>query len=194
MEIRDVRRGDLDAVVEIYEHSVRSGVANCDLADHSLRSREARDAWLQAHEGPYQAFVADVDGYVAGWSCLSPYDGRPCFVAAAYTSTYVHSDMRGRGIGRALRVHLIDHATKAGMVTLISRVFARNSASLHLTESLGFRRVGTLHQVVNRDGEYWDAVLYELVLGAAKPGLPGGPVSRIAGGPGVTAGMPLGGS
>jgi L-amino acid N-acyltransferase len=162
--IREVRLSDIDRVVEIYEQGVKAGMANCDLADHTLSTHAAQQEWLQSRQGAYQAFVAEVDGTVAGWSCLSPYDRRPCFASTAYTSTYVDNRLQGRGIGRALRVHLIDYAARIGMQTLISRVFAKNSASIHLTESLGFRKVGTLHRVVCRDGEFWDALLYERLL------------------------------
>jgi phosphinothricin acetyltransferase len=168
--IREVRLSDIDSVVEIYEQGVKAGIANCDLADHSLSTHAAQQEWLESRRGPYQAFVAEVDGAVAGWSCLSPYDRRPCFASTAYTSTYVDSRLQGRGIGRALRVHLIDHAERVGMQTLISRIFAKNPASIHLTESLGFRKVGTLHRVVCRDGDFWDALLYERVLATEPTG------------------------
>jgi L-amino acid N-acyltransferase len=101
---------------------------------------------------------------VAGWACLSPFVEKSCFERTAYTSTYVSRDYRGRGIGRALREHVISEARRLGFHSLVNRIFTRNDVSVRLTEQLGFVRVGTLRQVIWKEGDYWDAALYQLLL------------------------------
>ncbi|HKY16159.1 MAG TPA: GNAT family N-acetyltransferase [Microthrixaceae bacterium] len=68
---------------------------------------------------------------------------------------------RGRGVGTALILTLVDEAVRLGMTTIGLRVFAQNRDALRVYERLGFVRTG---QHVERTllGERWDAV--ELTL------------------------------
>lgn len=159
--IRPGRAHDLARIVEIYNQAVASGVSNCDLADVAV---EDRLDWLDEHQGRFPLFVAEVDNQVAGWTCLSPFVTKACFDGTAYSSTYVAKEFTRRGIGRRLREHVIAQARVLGFHCIVNRIFTRNAASVALTEQLGFVRVGLLREVIWRDGEYWDAALYELIL------------------------------
>ncbi len=148
-------------LVSIYNDSVEDGVSNCDLSelDESAGAR-----WLADHRGRFPLFVAEIENDVAGWACLSPFVDKKCFDRTAYSSTYVGKRFRRRGVGRALRSHVIEHARELGFHSIVNRIFTRNSASVTLTEQLGFVRIGVLREVVWRDNEYWDVSLYQLIL------------------------------
>jgi L-amino acid N-acyltransferase YncA len=159
--IRFPREEDLERLASIYNEAVEDGVSNCDLSDVT----EAELAsWLDLHHGRFPLFVAEVEGEVAGWACLSPFVPKSCFDRTAYTSTYVGKRFRYRGVGLTLREHVIMQARVLGFHTLVNRIFTRNVASLTLTERLGFVRIGLLREVIWRHGEYWDAALYQLIL------------------------------
>jgi phosphinothricin acetyltransferase len=161
MVIRRPRGGDLDRIAEIYNDAVHAGVSTCDLSD---TAPEDAAGWVEEHQGRFPLYVGEVGGEVAGWTCLSPFVDKACFDRTAYTSTYVGQGFQRRGIGRVLREHIIDEARELGFHSLVNRIFTRNTASVTLTEDLGFVRVGVLHEVIWRDGSYWDAALYELIL------------------------------
>ncbi len=161
VSIRSARPEDLSDIVAIYEDAVADGVSNCDLTGLPA---DQQAVWLANHDGRFPLFVAELDGQVAGWACLSVFVARTCFDRTAYTSTYVSKQLRRRGVGRRLREHVIEQARALGFHSLVNRIFTNNLASLHLTETLGFMRIGVLREVIWKDGEYWDAALYEFVL------------------------------
>lgn len=159
--IRSASEGDLERIVSIYNEAVEDGMSNCDLSEVAAGERAA---WLERHQGRFPLFAAEVEQQVAGWACLSPFVLKGCFDRTAYTSTYVGKRFRRRGIGLALREHVIAQARALGFHSLVNRIFTRNVASVTLTERLGFARTGLLREVIWRDGEYWDAALYQLIL------------------------------
>lgn len=161
MLIRSPREEDLDRLLSIYNEAVEDGVSNCDLSE--VTQAEFAD-WMDLHQGRFPLFVAEVEREVAGWACLSPFLLKGCFDRTAYTSTYVSKRFRRRGVGLALREHVIAQARALGFHSLVNRIFTRNTASVTLTERLGFARIGLLREVIWRDGEYWDAALYQLIL------------------------------
>jgi phosphinothricin acetyltransferase len=109
-------------------------------------------------------WVAEDDEGVIGWVALSPYDAKPCFHRTATFATYVDRRARGQGIGKLLRMRMIDAARAAGFHALVNRVWANNAASIALAEHFGFRKVGHFTDLVELDGQYIDCLFYELLL------------------------------
>jgi phosphinothricin acetyltransferase len=161
VEIRAAEPADLGPIVEIYNEGVEDGVATCDL---SATTADERREWFAAHASPYGIWVAKVDG-VVGWISLSPYDAKPCFARTGMLSTYVRRAWRGRQVGSALRVHVVEEAERRGFHTLISRVWANNPQSIALVRKFGWRQVGHIEEAVFRDGEYVDCLLFQHVFG-----------------------------
>lgn len=60
-------------------------------------------------------------------------DDKTCEFALAVADAWQH-----RGIGRALMLHLIDHAAAAGIETMVGDVLASNAPMLHFMHALGF--------------------------------------------------------
>lgn len=52
---------------------------------------------------------------------------------------FVRTDWKGRGLGRALMLRLIDHARDSALAALYSEVLAENDRMLRLCRELGFR-------------------------------------------------------
>lgn len=159
--IRVARRSDLDQITSIYDEAVTTRTSNCDLTP---RTHDRAREWFKEHEHPYAIWVADDDGIVRGWTALSPYDSKPCFRRTATSSTYVRSRDRRKGIGTALRSHLIAEAQTRGFRALVNRIFADNDVSVRLTKKLGFLEIGHMHAVAEVDGEPRDCVLLQLLL------------------------------
>lgn len=161
MLIRAARLSDLDAITRIYDEATVSGTSNCDLTP---RTRERARRWFEEHVSPFAIWVAQLDDEIVGWTALSPYDPKPCFRRTATSSTYVFSADRGRGIGTALRRHLIAEARRRGFHSLVNRIFADNEVSVALTKKLGFSQVGYMHAIAEVGGETRDCVFLQLVL------------------------------
>ncbi|MGW3960871.1 N-acetyltransferase family protein [Amycolatopsis sp. NPDC005003] len=164
--IRAAGTGDVAAITEIYNQAVRDGTATCDLSDVAPADR-AR--WLERHRHRHGVWVADLDGTVAGWVLLAPYDPKPCFHRTATFSTYVRREQRHRGVGTALRRHMIDEARGRGLHALVNRVWATNEASIALAKQFGFRQVAHLPELVEIGGHYVDCLLFELLLDRLGP-------------------------
>lgn len=77
-------------------------------------------------------------------------------------SLYVGADSRSRGVGKALLLELIARSEAKGYWTLMSSVFAENSASRALHKACGFREVGYREKItVAADGKWHDTILIE---------------------------------
>jgi len=67
----------------------------------------------------------------------------------------VRRDARGLGVGRRLIAACIDEARRAdGLEMLTLTVTASNAAAVHLYESVGFTRYGSLPHAIKVDGHY----------------------------------------
>ena len=159
--IREATGSDLPAITEIYNQAVEERVATCDLSDVAVDDRRA---WLERHTPPHGVWVAEEGRTVQGWVVVAPYDSKRCFRRTATFSTYVRREVRGRGVGAALRGFMIDIARERGFHALVNRVWANNEPSIALAKRFGFRQVGHLPELVEIDGEFVDCLLFELLL------------------------------
>jgi phosphinothricin acetyltransferase len=160
-QIRRAVRADAEAIAHIYNEAIRSTTATFDTEEKTAGDREA---WLAAHDDGHPVFVAECGGEVVGWASLSKWSDRPAYAQTAESSFYVAEAHRGSGIGRALKVQLIETARALGMHTIIARVAQESVASLHLNQSLGFVHVGTLREVGLKFGKRLDVHILQLML------------------------------
>ena len=159
--LRRAVRADLLSITEIYNEAILTTTATFDTKPQSVRQRLR---WFRQHQAGYPIIVAEFDGKVVGWACLSPWSGRPAYAETAETSFYVKSEYRGRGIGRELKRRVIKEARQLGFHSLIAQVAAGSAASLHLNEVLGFKRVGTLREVGRKFGKLLDVHVLQKML------------------------------
>ena len=87
-----------------------------------------------------------------------------CYRYSVEHSVHVRADCRGRGIGRALVLELIERAKAMRKHVLIAGIDADNKISIGLHESLGFKVVGHLHEVGFKFGRWLDLMFLELTL------------------------------
>ena len=119
--------------------------------------------WEQWDAGhlPVGRLVARTDGQLAGWCALSPVSRRVCYAGVAEASVYVAAAHRGRGVGRALLLRLIEESERAAIWTLQGGTFPENEGSLKLQLSCGFRVIGRRERVGRLNGVWRDTVLTE---------------------------------
>ncbi|MCI4326699.1 MAG: arsinothricin resistance N-acetyltransferase ArsN1 [Thermoplasmata archaeon] len=158
MFARPATPNDSAEIARIYNEGIRDRIATFETR---ARSVEEIRTWF---DGKHPIVVVDEAGGVVGFAGTSIYRPRDCYASNAEFSVYVERSARGRGVGKAALVGLIDAARAAQFHKLISRVFPENLASLRLVESVGFRRVGIYAQHGRLDGVWRDVVIVELLL------------------------------
>ena len=159
--IRKANRSDLQAITEIYNEAILTSTATFDTEPKNSLERLK---WFESHDARHPILVGELDGRVVGWSCLSMWSDRHAYDHTAETSFYVKSEYRGQGIGRRLKEATIEEARALGFHTLIARVTEGNPESLHLNESFGFVRVGTLKEVGRKFGRLLDVHILQKIL------------------------------
>jgi phosphinothricin acetyltransferase len=160
--IRLAEAADLEAIVAIYNHEVRNGVATFDTEPWTVAGQAE---WLGSHDAVrHPVTVAEEHGAVAGWASLSAWSSRCAYARAAEVSLYVQAERRERGIGRALLSDLIARARRAGLAVLLARIERSGEVSLGLHRTLGFTSIGTMRRVGEKFGRILDVELLDLHL------------------------------
>lgn len=161
VSIRRAEPGDVPAITEIYNDAILTTTATFDTEPKTIAERTL---WLETHDERHPVLVAVVAGNVVGWASITRWSERRAYDDTAETSFYVKADQRGRGIGRRLKEAIIDEARRLRFHTLIARVAEGSDESLHLNESTGFVRVGTLREVGRKFGKLLDVHILQLML------------------------------
>ncbi|MFN3832419.1 MAG: GNAT family N-acetyltransferase [Allorhizobium sp.] len=163
LNLRDATEADLPAILAIYNHAVAETTA---IWNETLVDLDNRRAWFdQRQSRGFPILVAEVEGKIAGYASYGdwrPFDG---FRHSVEHSVYVEKDFYGRGLGRALMTALIDRARTGGIHVMVAAIEAGNEGSIALHKSLGFRLVGTHHEVGQKFGRWLDLTMMELKLG-----------------------------
>lgn len=149
--IREIRKGDLHAVNEIYNQAVRSKYQTAETEETSL---EYRRRWYEEHlSGNCPVFILEEDGEVAGWISLNEYrKGRRALRYTSEVSFYIRQDKQGQGIGTQLLRFAIDRAREISIKTLIAILLEPNTPSIRLLEKFNFQKWGDMPNVTDFDG------------------------------------------
>ena len=161
LKIRAGEAGDLNALVEIYNHYITETHITFDVEPFAVG---ARTQWFTqfAESGPYRLLVADQDGEVQGYACSTRFKSRPAYDTSVETTVYLHPDHTGKGLGKKLYGTLIaELEQEAGVHRAYGGVSLPNEGSVKLHEGLGFKRVATYHEVGFKFGKYWDVSWFE---------------------------------
>lgn len=150
-----MKAADWPAVAETYRQGIASGDATFETEAPEWevwdagRLRECR-------------IVAEAEGRVVGFACLSPTSSRPVYAGVCEVMVYVDREQRGKGMGGRLLRALVEASEAAGIWTLHAGIFPENEASIRAHERAGFRVVGVFERVGRfHDGRWRDTVLME---------------------------------
>src|SRR5690349_15667406 len=100
INIRPASTDDAQAIAKIYGHHVLNGTASYEVDPPSVEDTVAK---IRRVTGPGWPFlVADVDGEVGGYAYATQFRDRAAYRFTCENSIYVHPEMMGHGVGRAL--------------------------------------------------------------------------------------------
>ncbi|MFN3720896.1 MAG: GNAT family N-acetyltransferase [Rhizobium rhizophilum] len=161
--LRDATEADLPAILAIYNHAVAETTA---IWNEILVDLDNRQAWFEARQARgFPILVAEIDGRIAGYASYGDWRAFDGFRQSVEHSVYVEKDFYGRGLGKALMTALIERATLGGIHVMVAAIEAGNQGSIALHTRLGFRLVGTHHEVGKKFGRWLDLTMMELKLG-----------------------------
>jgi L-amino acid N-acyltransferase YncA len=145
---------DWPAVEEIYRQGMATGNATFET------DSPGREKWNASHHQHPRLVVREEDNLVA-WAALSPVSARRVYAGVAEVSIYVAADARGKGIGKALLLALIEQSELHGIWTLQAGIFPENESSIALHKSCGFREVGLREKIGKLNTTWRNVVLME---------------------------------
>lgn len=152
IRVRPATPADLPAINQIYNYWVDRSPATFDL-EHM--TPEWREGWYRDRvEAGYPVLVADADGQVAGWVCLSRWSPKKAYAKTADESIYVADAFRGKGVGTLLLSTILEEARRMDLHVVMAGVVACQEASLALHRSLGFVEAGRYEHMGFKLGEW----------------------------------------
>jgi len=161
VSIRHGESGDLNGLVEIYNHYVTNTHITFDTEPFLVTDRIQ---WFNQFEetGRHQLLVAEESGAIVGYATSTRFKTRAAYNTSVETTIYLHPAQCGQGIGRLLYSTLMERLIDEPRVhRAYGGVALPNDASVALHLKLGFQHVGTYHEVGYKFDEYWDVNWYE---------------------------------
>jgi L-amino acid N-acyltransferase YncA len=173
VNIRPVTGADVAAVKAIYGHHVLHATGTFEETPPPETEIAARIASVEALKLPY--LVAEDAGRVTGFAYASAFRPRHAYRYTAEDSVYIHPDVMGRGVGKALLSAVIARCEALGVRQLVAVIGdSANAGSIGLHRSLGFVDAGVGRGFGFKFGRWIDVVWMQKALGAGSDAPPVG--------------------
>lgn len=156
VEIRKGNSNDAEAIVGVMTSAEESGNMLFDPGERKIDPASFAKFIDAINENEKSGiFVAEEDEEILGY--LIAQNEKPKRIAhRAYIVVGVHSDSRGKGIGKALFVHMLEWAEKVHLHRIDLTVIAKNDAAIALYKKMGFEIEGIKRDSLFIDDEYVD--------------------------------------
>ena len=170
MNIRPATLDDIADMAVIYEHAVLHGTGSYELEPPDAAELGRRFTHFTSNGFPW--IVAEEGGLALGYAYASPFRTRPGYRWLIEDSVYVAPEAKGKGVGKALLMRLLEECEKLGFHQMVAVIGdgQGNKGSVALHESLGFRHCGKIDGSGFKLGRWVDTVFmqYELNGGAGR--------------------------
>lgn len=168
MILRDAVTADIPGITQIYNDAVTNTTA---IWNESVVDEANRTAWLEdRRRAGYPVLVAIGEGgEVAGYASFGDWRAWEGYRHTVEHSVYVRSGQRGKGVGAALMLALIERARDCGKHVMVAGIEGQNAASVRLHERLGFVKTGHMKEVGTKFGHWLDLAFFQLILNADAP-------------------------
>lgn len=151
IKIRTFEPSDFDAVAEIYQQGIDTGIATFQT---SAKNWDEWDTSLLSHS---RLVATDQHSQVLAWAALSSVSNRCVYGGVAEVTIYVSTMAQGKGVGKSLLNALVIASEQAGIWSLKAGIFPQNIVSIKLHESCGFRVLG-IQEKLGKIGNRWQDV------------------------------------
>lgn len=152
-----------NAILDIFNEAIAHSTA---LYDYKPRTPESMIGWFKTKEaGRFPVIGAvDPDGQLLGFASYGTFRAWPAYKYSVEHSVYVHQNHRGKGMGEALLLRLIDAAREQQYHVMVGGIDMSNAGSIALHQKLGFVHAGTIRQAGFKFGQWLDLGFYQLLL------------------------------
>lgn len=160
VSIDHARPGDLPAILDILNHYILTHHATFDTIPWTI---EQKQPWFDSHthDGPYQLLIARQGNHLLGYAYSARWRPKSGYDGTAETTIYVHKDAQGTGVGYHLMSELLKRLESTGLKKLVAGIALPGAASVRLHEKVGYRSVGTFHNVGFKFDRFWDVQWFE---------------------------------
>lgn len=141
-------------VIKIYEEGLNTRIA-------TFETKLATWEYWDENHHKFARLVAKSNNDIIGFAALSAVSKREVYKGVAEVSIYITENSRGMNIGEFLLSQLVIESKKHNIWTLQASIFPQNKASISLHEKCGFRLVGIREKIGQRDGTWYDNLLFE---------------------------------
>lgn len=161
MIIRKCNECDVKVVIEILNDSIINESARFD--EEPFNNIQAEE-WYKSHDERYPLYVAEENGEIRGWTCISPFSDKSAYRYTVENSVYINKEYRGNGLGKRLLEHTINISKELGYKAIIALITSDNTASCKLHSDLGFYEVGKMQKVGYKFEKWLDVTVMEIEL------------------------------
>lgn len=160
---RPATAADLPALVELYNHYVRTSAVTFDLEPFTIESRRP---WFDqfAATGRRQLLVALLDGQLVGYASSAALRPKAAYDPSVETSIYLAPQHTGRGYAAQLYADLFDRLASEHVHRAYAGITLPNDASVKLHERFGFTHVGVWREVGRKFDQWWDVAWMEKAM------------------------------
>ncbi len=159
--IRFATGADAQAIADIYRPIVENTAISFELVPPTPDEIRAR---IENVTVKYPWLVCTLDDVVAGYVYGSTHRTRSAYQWSVEVTAYVHTDYRGRQVGRALYTALLAMLAAQGYASAFAGIALPNPASVRFHEALGFTSVGVFHNIGYKNGAWHDVGWWEKTL------------------------------
>lgn len=160
-KIRRATAADAAGVLAIYAPIVESSAISFELEPPGIQEFTDRMTTVMT-ENPW--LVKEDEGLITGYAYATVFRSRAAYSHTRESSVYVHPGYHRRGVGRELMLALLAELSARGAHRVVAGATLPNPGSAALHESLGFRYVGTFHEVGHKFDQWHDVGFWELSL------------------------------
>ncbi|WP_042477480.1 GNAT family N-acetyltransferase [Bacillus ndiopicus] len=156
IEIRKAVSKDAQQIIKVMADAERSGFMMFSPGERQM-SAEGTAKWIDNMNNELKSglFVAQEGDAILGYMVIR--GNNPERIAhRAYLVIGIHSDSRGKGVGKALFSFIIDWAKEQGLHRLDLTVLVKNTVAVNLYKKMGFEIEGVKKHSLYIDGQYED--------------------------------------
>ncbi len=164
--IRSATLQDAASIAEIYNWYIENTVITFEQVSVTEQEMQAR---ISRGNELHPWFVVEQQDVVSGFAFAAEFKSRGAYRQTVETTIYLPTDEIGRGNGRRLYQHLIDHLQRTSIHVLVSTIALPNLRSIALHEKLGYRKSGHLFEVGRKFDNWVDVEYWQLVFDDDKP-------------------------
>lgn len=160
MGVRLATVNDSNEILKIYGQYIDTAIT----FEYALPSEEEFRERVKSIISQYPYLIYEEDGRIIGYAYASRYKERTAYQWGAELSIYIDSNFTSKGIGKVLCLTLIELLKLQEVRTVYGCVTLPNEKSEKLQISLGFKKVGILHNAGYKCDKWRDVAWFEKVI------------------------------